>query len=145
MVFKMKKLFIFQDKIALKSFSTIFVLWYLEIFWFFIITNKILDHSFQTRFGGRPNPRSGSRVLTGSPNLPGQFFFLKKNQNDVVLVKKSERIVTGFFDRVLPGQPVGYAEFFLPLFFLKPSPAPAPDQPARPYRILKLCSQCYIN
>jgi len=45
------------------------------------------SHSFQTRPGGRPDPRSRFRVLTESPGRPSQFFFLKKNQNDAILVK----------------------------------------------------------
>ena len=46
-------------------------------------------HSFQTRTGCRPGPRPGFQVLIG---LSGLIFF-KKNQNDVVLIK---RVTPGF-------------------------------------------------
>jgi hypothetical protein len=48
---------------------------------------KRFGHSFQTWSGLRP----GSRVLT-------ELIFFKKNQNDVVLVKKNknQRVATGF-------------------------------------------------
>jgi len=66
------------------------------------------NHSFKTR----PGPRPGFRVLTGSPGLTGSAgsIFLKKNQNDVVLVKKQKS--TGLqpgLDRVLPGRLAGSA------------------------------------
>ena len=51
----------------------------------------------------RPGPVQG--LDSGFwPGRPGQFFF-KKNQNDIVLVKKSQRVATGF----LTGQPVRLA------------------------------------
>jgi hypothetical protein len=38
--------------------------------------------------------------LTGSPDRPRQFFYFKKNQNDVVLVKKKSTDYNRVFDRV---------------------------------------------
>jgi len=67
------------------------------------------NQSFKTRPGGRPGPRPGFRVLAGSPGLTGSILF-KKNQNDVVLVKKNKsqrvchRVLTGS-----PGRPAGSA------------------------------------
>jgi len=99
------------------------------------------------------------------PGRPGQFL-KKKNQNDVVLVKKTKKKVNGFVtgscrvNRVdPPGQP-GYTGFFLPSFFHQPGPVtpgfsfprffinPArfrprggrvPGRPAGPSRVSKLC------
>jgi hypothetical protein len=88
-------------------------------------------------FKTRPGPRPGFRVLAGSPGLTGSagsILFLKKNQNDVVLVKKKNKKKqksTGLspgLDRVLPGQP-GHTGFFLPPFFHQPGPVPAPGRP----------------
>jgi hypothetical protein len=57
------------------------------------------SHSFQTRPGGRPGPRSRFRVLTESPGRPSQFFLKKKNQNDAILVKNKNvnRLQSGFW------------------------------------------------
>jgi hypothetical protein len=87
-------------------------------------------HCFQTR----PGPRPGSRVLTGSPGRPGQFFFFKSKQCRFSKKQnKSQRVATGFLTRSTgsPGQPTG---FFLPLFFLQPSLilAPGGRVPGRP-------------
>jgi len=60
----------------------------------------------------RHGPRPGSRVLTGLTLI----FFI--NQNDVILVKNkknSYQLQSGFL-----------LDFYLPLFFYKPSPVPAP-------------------
>jgi len=83
------------------------------------------NQSFKTRPGGRPGPRPGFRVLAGSPGLTGSILF-KKNQNDVVLVKKKQKStglspgldrVTGStrrVSRVTPG-------FSFPRFFINPA------------------------
>jgi hypothetical protein len=71
-----------------------------------------LHHSFQTRPGGRPGPRPGSIL----------FFFKSKRRRF-----SKKQMLTGHnrvFDRV--------ADFFLPLFFLQPDPAPAPARPTEP-------------
>jgi hypothetical protein len=67
--------------------------------------------------------------LTGSPGGLGQFFL--KNQNDIVLVKKNQRVATGFLTgscRVTPG-------FSFPYFFFNPAwfqtrVGRVPDRPA---------------
>ena len=72
-----------------------------------------------------PVQSSGSGFWPGLrvwPGRPGQFF-IKKNQNDVVLVKKKQKS-TG----LSPGQP-GHTGFFLPLFFRQPGPVPVPGRP----------------
>jgi hypothetical protein len=54
--------------------------------------------------------------------------YLKKNQNDVVLVKKIKKSTS--CNQVLLGRrvnPPGYTGFFLPSFFLQPDRIPAPD------------------
>ena len=103
----------------------------------------ITNHSFQTR----PGPRLGFQVLTGSLCRPGQFFF--KNQNDVVLVKKTK--VNGLQPGIagLPGQP----SFFLPYFFFnsarfQPRVGRVTGRPAGPSRVSKLYHKYfrkYIN
>jgi len=90
----------------------------------------------------RPGPVQGSgfRFWPGHqvwPGRPGQFF--KKNQNDVVLVKKNKKNKSQWVcHRVLPGQPgprvdpagqPGHTGFFLLLFFHQPGPVPTPDRP----------------
>jgi hypothetical protein len=52
------------------------------------------EQSFKTR----PGPRLGFRVLAGSPGLTGSAgsILKKKNQNDVVLVKKQKTKVNWF-------------------------------------------------
>jgi CubicO group peptidase (beta-lactamase class C family) len=57
----------------------------------------------------------------------GQFFFFL-NQNDIVLVKKSQQIATGSCRVNPPGQ-LGHNGFFLTLFFLQPDPVPALVRP----------------
>jgi hypothetical protein len=56
------------------------------------VKNCGCGQSFSTRPGGRPGPRPGFRVLTGS------ILIFKKIQNGVVLVKKkkTQRVTTGF-------------------------------------------------
>jgi hypothetical protein len=91
-------------------------------------------HSFKTRPGSRP----GFWVLTGSA---GSFFF-KKNQNDVVLVKKNQKS-TGLqlgLDRVSRLT----SGFFFPFFFFNPARFQprvgwVSGQPTRPGRVSKLC------
>jgi hypothetical protein len=75
-----------------------------------------LKHSFKTRFGGSFGSRFGFRILTGSS---GSRVNLKKNQNNVVLIKKTKQKSTGY-NRILPGSP-SHIGFFLSLFFLQPS------------------------
>jgi hypothetical protein len=74
------------------------------------VKNCGCGQSFSTRSGGRPGPRPGFRVLTGS------ILIFKKIQNGVVLVKKKKNS-TGYnrvFDRILPGQPGhGLCNFFI--------------------------------
>jgi len=83
----------------------------------------------------------GHRVWLGRPD---QFF--KKNQNDVVLVKKNKKKtkINGFVTGPWPGQP-GHTEFFLPLFFHQLGPVPAPGRPAGPGRVSKLWSRVCTN
>jgi hypothetical protein len=85
----------------------------------------------------------GFDQVTGSP---GSIPILKKNQNDVVLVKKKQKS-TGYnrvFDWVLPGQPAGSARshrvMTFPIFSsTSPVPVPGrPGQPAGPGRVSKL-------
>jgi len=79
-----------------------------------------------------PVQSSGFDRVTG---LAGSIFFFKKNQNDVVLVKKKTKInelQPSFWLGLAmstgsPGQP-GHTEFFLTLFFLQPGPVPASGQ-----------------
>jgi len=81
-----------------------------------ILYSQNNKHSFKTRPGDRSGLRLGFRILTGSPDQPGQFFFL--NQNDVILVKKQKSTglqpgrdwVAGSTCRVTPG-------FSFPRFF----------------------------
>ena len=56
-------------------------------------------------------------------------FFLKKNQNDIVLVKKnnSQRVATGSTRRVSQANPQDHTGFFLSLFFFQLSPVSAPN------------------
>jgi len=92
---------------------------------------KYIYHSFKTR----PGSRLEFRVLTGSSGRPNQFFFLKKSKRRR-FSKKNKKIikVNGFATGSWPGRRVnppgqlGHAGFFLPLFFLQPSPVPAPDR-----------------
>jgi len=81
-----------------------------------------------------PGPRPRFWVLTGSPE---STFFFKKNQNDVILVKKKSTGCNWVFDWVLSGQP-GHTGFFLPLFFLQLGPVPAPGRPVKSDQVLKL-------
>jgi len=70
----------------------------------------------------RPGPRPGYRVLTGSPDRPGQF--LKK-----IKMTSSKQKSTGcnrVFNRVLLGRRVTPGFFFL--FFLQPGPVSDPDR-----------------
>ena len=65
----------------------------------------------------RPGP------VVGPVQGPGQFFFLKSKRRRF----SKKQMSTGHnrvFDRV--------ADFFLPLFFLQPDPAPAPARPTEP-------------
>jgi hypothetical protein len=76
----------------------------------------------------------------GSVQGPGSWFWpghrvarvnVFLNQNDVILLKTKKQKSTGcdrVFDRVLPS----HTGFFLPLFFLQPSPVPTPGRPAGP-------------
>jgi hypothetical protein len=50
-------------------------------------------HSFLTRLDGRPGLRHRFQVLTGSSRRLSQIFL---NQNDIVLVKKNQRVTTKF-------------------------------------------------
>ena len=87
----------------------------------------VCQYSFQTR----PGSRTGSWVLTGSPDRPESIVFL--NQNNVVLVKKknkNQRVATGFLTGSYQVNPPGHTGFFLPLFFLQPGPVPASGRPA---------------
>jgi len=101
-----------------------------------------------------PVQGSGSGFWPGHrvwPGRPGQFF-KKKNQNDVVLVKKKTKktkangFVTGSWPGLArsAGSP-GHTGFFLPPFFRQPGPVPAPGRPgpgstrqAGPCRVSKL-------
>jgi hypothetical protein len=86
---------------------------------------------------GWSGPRLRFWVLTGSSGRPGQLFFLKKNQNDIVLVKnKTQRVATEFLTGL--ARSPGHTGFFLPIFFLQPGPVPAPGRPVRLNRVLKL-------
>jgi len=121
-----------------------------------------LFQSFKTRPGGRPGPRPGFRVLAGSPGLTGSagsILFFKKNQNDIVLVKKnkSQRVchrvltgscrvsrVTGSTRRVSQVT----SGFSFPRFFINPARfwlrvGRVPGRPAGPGRVSKLCSFPY--
>ena len=71
----------------------------------------------------RPGPMVGPVQGPGSgfwPSRPSQFFFLKKNQNDVVLVKKTKNIKVNGFEagscRVsqVPGRPGQFPTRFWP-------------------------------
>jgi hypothetical protein len=107
------------------------------------------NQSFKTRPGSRP----GFRVLAGSPGLTGstRSILLKKNQNDVVLVKKKTQKSTGLslgLDRVLPGQPgrrvtpgFSFPRFFINPARFRPRVGRVPGRPAGPDRISKLCEQ----
>jgi hypothetical protein len=97
-----------------------------------ILMLVVYGQSFKTRPGGQPGPRLGFRVLAGSPGLIGsaESILKKKNQNDVVLVKKKQKS-TGLspgldrVSRVTPG-------FFFPRFFVNPAQfRPRVDLPGR--------------
>jgi len=81
----------------------------------------------------RPGDRSGSRhefqVLVRLPGRSGQFIFLKKIKTTCKIKNKNQRVATGFFDRVLPGQPARPHRVFLSHVFFQPDPIPAPGQP----------------
>jgi len=86
---------------------------------------------------GWSGPRLRFWVLTGSSGRPGQLFFFKKNQNDIVLVKnKTQRVATEFLTGL--ARSPGHTGFFLPIFFLQPGPVPAPGRPVELNRVLKL-------
>jgi hypothetical protein len=85
----------------------------------------------------------GFRVLIGSPDRLGQFFFLKSKRR---CFSKKKKKVNGLQPSFWPGLAgsTGHIGFFLPLFFLQPGPVPAPDrpvpsQPAGPGRVSKVC------
>jgi hypothetical protein len=71
--------------------------------------------------------------LTGS----AESILKKKNQNDIVLVKKNKsqrvchRVLTGScrVSRVDPAGQPGHTGFFFPSFFRQPGPVPAPGRP----------------
>jgi hypothetical protein len=74
--------------------------------------------------------------LTRSPDRSGELF--KKNQNDVVLVKKIKKSTS--CNQVLPGRRVNPPGFsFLHFFFnLTGFQLRIPGQPAKPGRVSKL-------
>ena len=75
------------------------------------------------------------------PDCPGQLFF-KKNQNNVVLVKKlnkNQRVATRFLTGSCRVNWITESHRnFLPMFFLQPGPVPAPGRPAGLDQVLKL-------
>jgi len=97
--------------------------------------NNSSNYSFKTRLGGRPGPRFGFRVLTGS----AKSIFFKKNSKRRRLSKKIKvnGFANGFFWVNPRGHP-GHTGFFLPLFFLQPDLVPAPGRPGGPDRVSKL-------
>jgi hypothetical protein len=53
------------------------------------------NHNFQTPLSGRPGPRPGFWVLTGSPGRPSQNFFKSKRRR-FSKKNKSQQVVTGY-------------------------------------------------
>jgi hypothetical protein len=83
------------------------------------VKNCGCGQSFSTRSGGRPGPRPGFRVLTGS------ILIFKKIQNGVVLVKKKKLngLQPGFWPDF-----AGSAGSWLMQFFHQPGLVPAPGR-----------------
>jgi hypothetical protein len=118
-------------------------------------TSKFLQSSYKTQyiykiryftqsFKTRPGPRLGFRVLARSPGLTGSAgsILLKKNQNDVVLVKKKQKktkangFVTGSWPGLArsagsPGRPAGSHRVFPSPVFSSTRPGSGPGSTRR--------------
>jgi len=122
---------------------------FLFIFSFSEVKMQPSYHStFKTRPGGRPGPRPGFQVLTGSV----LFFFLKSKRR-----RFSKKKVSGFAtgswlglagSTGSPGQPTGSAgshrvfspRCFFNLAWFQPQVGRVLGRPAGPGRVSKLCS-----
>ena len=82
----------------------------------------------------RPDPVAGPVQDMSSGFWPGYRivqvnFFFKKIKTTCKIKNKNQQVATGFFDRVLPGQPARPHRVFLFHVFFQPDPIPAPIQP----------------
>jgi hypothetical protein len=90
------------------------------------VKRKTECHSFKTRLDGRPGPRLGFWVLTGSLGRLGQFFFKSKRcRFSKKKITKSQRV----YNRILSDQPTGLAyRLFSSLVFFESGPLLALNQ-----------------
>ena len=124
------------------------------VFFFFLISGHrrkkplsrfCFSHTFQIRSNNGSSSRFRFRVLIRLPGfdwiirLSGSIFFFKSKRCHFSKKNKNQRVTTKFLTGSTgsSGQP-GHTGFFIPLFFLQPSPVPVPDRPAGPGRVSKL-------